>query len=54
MFKLLNEVEFLQIKQSTQVLDKLRRLFKRAQLEKNELNILRGIATSVQKCLNKP
>jgi len=41
----LNEIEFLHSKQPTKLMHKLRRLYSRARLEQEEVNILRGILT---------
>jgi tRNA/rRNA methyltransferase len=41
----LTEIGFLQDKQSTKLMQKLRRLYSRARLEHEEINILRGILT---------
>ncbi len=41
----LNEIEFLHSKQPTKLMHKLRRLYARARLEQEEINILRGILT---------
>lgn len=49
--KVLNETHFLSHKQPTAVMAKLRRLFSRARPELQELNILRGILSSVEKSL---
>ncbi len=49
--KVLNETHFLSHKQPTAVMAKLRRLFSRARPEEQELNILRGILSSVEKSL---
>lgn len=43
--KALNEIEFLHSKQPTKLMHKLRRLYSRARLEQEEINILRGILT---------
>lgn len=47
--KVLTEIKFLNPKRSTKLMLKLRRLFNRAQLEKLEINILRGILTEIEK-----
>lgn len=49
--KVLTDIGFLIPHQSTKLMLKLRRLFNRAQLEKNEINILRGMLTEIQKQL---
>lgn len=51
--KTLVETEFLDPANPRQLMRRLRRLFNRAQLEKTEVNILRGILTSVMKSLEK-
>jgi len=45
----LYDVEFLDPKQPKRLMQRLRRLFQRARLEKEEVNILRGILTAAQK-----
>jgi tRNA/rRNA methyltransferase len=45
----LYEIEFLDPKQPKRLMQRLRRLFQRARLEKEEVNILRGILSAVQK-----
>jgi tRNA (cytidine32/uridine32-2'-O)-methyltransferase len=47
--KVLIDTQFLSQKQPTLVMNKLRRLFNRARPELQELNILRGILTSIEK-----
>ena len=45
----LYDIEFLDPKQPKRLMQRLRRLFQRARLEKEEVNILRGILTAAQK-----
>jgi tRNA/rRNA methyltransferase len=45
----LYDTEFLDPKQPKRLMQRLRRLFQRARLEKEEINILRGILTAAQK-----
>jgi len=45
-------VEFLHASRSQQILDRLRRLFSRAELDETELNILCGILSAIQKKLS--
>lgn len=45
--------EFLDPENPRQVMRRLRRLFNRADVDQNEINILRGILTSVQESLSK-
>jgi tRNA (cytidine32/uridine32-2'-O)-methyltransferase len=47
----LTSIEFLQAFRSQQVMDRLRRLFGRAELDVTEVNILRGILSAIQKKL---
>jgi tRNA (cytidine32/uridine32-2'-O)-methyltransferase len=47
--KVLLQTQFIQSDQPNQVMSKLRRLFSRARPEAQELNILRGILTAIQK-----
>ncbi len=47
--KVLVDTQFLSHKQPTLVMNKLRRMFNRARPELQELNILRGILTSIEK-----
>ncbi|WP_277443348.1 tRNA (cytosine(32)/uridine(32)-2'-O)-methyltransferase TrmJ [Vibrio parahaemolyticus] len=49
--KVIVETQFINKEQPGQVMNKLRRLFSRARLETQELNILRGILTSIEKKL---
>ena len=52
---LLNKIEFLKPIRSQQIMDRLRRLFSRSQLEINEVKILRGILSTIEKKLaSKP
>ncbi|EGQ8089884.1 tRNA (cytosine(32)/uridine(32)-2'-O)-methyltransferase TrmJ [Vibrio vulnificus] len=51
--KVLLKTEFVRADQPNQVMNKMRRLFSRARPEAQELNILRGILTSVEKSINK-
>jgi TrmH family RNA methyltransferase len=46
--QVLNEIEFYDRSGSGQLMARIRRLFNRAQVDQNEMNILRGILTSVQ------
>lgn len=50
--KVITDTQFISQKQPGQVMNKLRRLFARARPEAQELNILRGILSSIEK--NKP
>lgn len=45
----LEAIDFLEARQSTRLLRRLRRLFQRADLNRTEVNILRGILTAVNK-----
>ena len=47
--QVLVEIDFLDPAQPRQLMRRLRRLFNRVRLDQNELNILRGILTAVQK-----
>jgi len=47
--QVLSEIGFLNPAQPRQLMRRLRRLFNRAQLDKTEVNILRGILTAVQR-----
>ncbi len=49
--KVLNQTQFIDDKNPGKVLNKIRRLFSRARPESQEINILRGILTSIQKAL---
>jgi TrmH family RNA methyltransferase len=46
--QVLNDIEFYDRTGSGQLMARIRRLFNRAQVDQNEMNILRGILTSVQ------
>jgi TrmH family RNA methyltransferase len=46
--QVLNEIEFYDRTGNGQLMTRIRRLFNRAQVDQNEMNILRGILTSVQ------
>ncbi|EKE01107.1 MAG: RNA methyltransferase TrmH, group 1 [uncultured bacterium] len=46
--QLLAEIKFLDLKNPRKVLSRLKLLFNRAQPQKNEINILRGILTAIQ------
>lgn len=46
-------LEYLNPQQPKQLMRRLRRLYHKAHLEKIELNILRGILTATQKCIDK-
>jgi tRNA (cytidine32/uridine32-2'-O)-methyltransferase len=55
LYAILNKIEFLKPIRSQQVMDRLRRLFSRAELDVSEVNILRGILTAIDKKLaSKP
>ncbi|EGR3947069.1 tRNA (cytosine(32)/uridine(32)-2'-O)-methyltransferase TrmJ [Vibrio cholerae] len=47
------QTEFISAQQPGQVINKLRRMFTRARPEAQEINILRGILTSVQKSISR-
>lgn len=49
--KILNKVEFLKPSRSQQIMDRLRRLFGRAELDITEMNILQGILSAIEKKL---
>ncbi len=51
--KVISDTQFISREQPGQVMNKLRRLFSRARPEAQELNILRGILTSIEKNLTK-
>lgn len=51
--KVMMKTEFIRQDQPNQVMNKMRRLFSRARPEAQELNILRGILTSVEKRLKE-
>jgi tRNA (cytidine32/uridine32-2'-O)-methyltransferase len=48
---LLNKIEFLKPIRSQQIMDRLRRLFSRTELDMNEVKILRGILSTIEKKL---
>lgn len=48
---LLNKIEFLKPIRSQQIMDRLRRLFSRSELDINEVKILRGILSAIEKKL---
>ena len=48
---LLNKIEFLKPIRSQQIMDRLRRLFSRSELDVNEVRILRGILSTIEKKL---
>tara|TARA_S200000501_G_C20597044_1_gene644200 strand:+ start:45 stop:785 length:741 start_codon:yes stop_codon:yes gene_type:complete len=50
----LSKIEFLDNKTSTKLIPKIRRLFNRVLLEKDEVNIIRGISSKIIKMLVKP
>ncbi len=50
--KVLTKVEFLKPENHKRIIQKLKRLFNRAQLESIEINILRGILKSIEKSIN--
>lgn len=51
--QVLLETDFLNPANPRHLMRQLRRLFNRAQPNKNEINILRGMLTSVQKCIHR-
>ncbi|MGC1854690.1 MAG: RNA methyltransferase [Candidatus Aquirickettsiella sp.] len=52
---ILNKIEFLKPLRSQQIMDRLRRLFSRCELDVNEVKILRGIFSAIEKKLaSKP
>lgn len=52
---ILNKIEFLKPIRSQQIMDRLRRLFSRSELDVNEVKILRGILSTIEKKLaSKP
>lgn len=51
--KVAKETQFISEEQPGKVMNKLRRLFNRARPESQELNILRGILTSIEKRISK-
>ncbi len=52
--KVAQETQFISEEQPGKVMNKLRRLFNRARPESQELNILRGILTSIEKRISQP
>lgn len=54
MQQVLIDLDFLDPAHPRHLMRRLRRLFNRAQLDKNELNILRGILTAVQQATSNP
>jgi tRNA (cytidine32/uridine32-2'-O)-methyltransferase len=48
----LYKIDFLKLTRSTRIIHRLHRIFNRAQLEKREVNILRGILTAMEKSLD--
>ena len=52
--QVLVDVEFHRRDKPRQLMTRLRRLFQRAQMDQMEINILRGILTSVQKAAGRP
>lgn len=52
--QVLVDVEFHRREKPRQLMTRLRRLFQRAQMDQMEINILRGILTSVQKSAGRP
>lgn len=53
MFVVLSEIGFLQSEHPQKMIRRLKRLFNKAHLEKVEVNILRGVLSTVQKKLSK-
>ncbi|WP_455220332.1 tRNA (cytosine(32)/uridine(32)-2'-O)-methyltransferase TrmJ [Kaarinaea lacus] len=51
-YEILTQIGFLQTEHPRKMMRRLRRLFNRARLDRVELNILRGILTTIQKSLN--
>ncbi|MDF7667093.1 tRNA (cytosine(32)/uridine(32)-2'-O)-methyltransferase TrmJ [Orbaceae bacterium ESL0727] len=49
----LRQTEFINANHPGQIMGRLRRLFTRAHVEQQELNILRGILTSINRAINK-
>lgn len=49
--RLLNKIEFLKPIRSQQIMGRLRRLFSRSELDSNEVKILRGILSTIEKKL---
>ncbi len=52
LYEVLTQVGFLQAEHPRKMMRRLRRLFNRARMDRVELNILRGILTTIQKRLN--
>jgi TrmH family RNA methyltransferase len=52
-YEMLTQIGFLQTEHPRKMMRRLRRLFNRARLDRVELNILRGILTTIQKRLNQ-
>ena len=52
LYEMLTQVGFLQTEHPRKMMRRLRRLFNRARVDRVELNILRGILTTIQKRLN--
>lgn len=51
--RLLYEIEFIDPQQPKRLMQRLRRMFHRARLEKEEANILRGVLSGIQRALAK-
>lgn len=51
--EVLVEIDFLKISNPVKLVQRLRRMFNRIQLEVNEVNILRGVLTNVQRALER-
>jgi tRNA (cytidine32/uridine32-2'-O)-methyltransferase len=51
--KVATKTQFISDEQPGKVMNKLRRLFNRARPEAQELNILRGVLTSIEKKINQ-
>ena len=49
--KVMIQIDFLNPQQPKKLMQRIRRLFSRTQLEKEEINILRGILTAMEKKL---
>jgi TrmH family RNA methyltransferase len=52
-YEMLTQIGFLQTEHPRKMMRRLRRLFNRARLDRVELNILRGILTTIQKRMNQ-
>ena len=52
--KVLVDIDFLDPEQPRKLMRRLKRLYNRAQPDQQELNILRGILTAVEKYGNQP